>query len=205
MYPLRPPSRIVSNVAGLSLGLVLAVAPGALAGAVYQWTDADGGIHFTDDPSTIPKKFRDTVQQLRPPGEPKEPAGPPSAEPEGGLPAVSQPEATSKREPASEPVPSQAPPSEALDARGHNRDWWRQRVQEWESKKAEAEARLADAQERLGRERFLNATTGNMQRIQEISAEVSMYEEQIKEAENMLTDGLPDEARRAQAPPGWLR
>jgi hypothetical protein len=40
-----------------------------------------------------------------------------------------------------------------------------------------------------------------MQRIQEISAEVSMYEAQILEAENMLTDGLPDEARRAQAPP----
>lgn len=73
-------------------------------------------------------------------------------------------------------------------------------MQEWQNTKTDAQTKLADAQERLGQERFLNATTGTMQRIQEISAEVSMYEAQILEAENMLTDGLPDEARRAQAP-----
>jgi hypothetical protein len=178
---------------------VLAVAPAALAGAVYQWTDADGGRHFTDDPSTIPKKFRDTVQQLSPPDEPSEPKGPPSAEAEG----ESRPE--SPPEPASEPGRPQVSAPEAVDARGHNREWWWQRVQEWQTKKADAQTKLADAQERLGRERFLNATTGNMERIQEISAEVSTYEAQIREAENMLTDGLPDEARKAQAPPGWLR
>jgi hypothetical protein len=190
---------LVSKVPGLALGLALALVPCALAGAVYQWTDADGGIHFTDDPSTIPKKFRDAVQQLSPPDAPSEPKGPPSVEAEPESQRAKQPES------ASEPERPQVSPSEALDARGHNREWWQQRVQEWQTRKADAQARLADAQERLGRERFLNATTGNMQRIQEISAEVSMYEEQIKEAENMLTDGLPDEARKAQAPPGWLR
>ena len=191
--------RLVSKVPGLALVLVFALAPCSLAGAVYQWTDADGGIHFTDDPSKIPKKFRDTVQQLSPPDAPSEPKGPPSVETEP------EPRPAKPPEPASEPEPSQVTPSEAVDARGHDREWWRQRVQEWLTKKADAQAKLADAQERLGRERFLNATTGNMQRIQEISAEVSTYEEQIREAENMLTDGLPDEARKAQAPPGWLR
>jgi hypothetical protein len=55
--------------------------------------------------------------------------------------------------------------------------------------------------EQLGRN---DQTRPGQQRIRRFR-EVSMYEEQIKEAENMLTDGLPDEARRAQAPPGWLR
>jgi hypothetical protein len=197
-------SRVVWKVPGLALVFMLVLPSAALAGAVYQWTDADGGIHFTDDPSKIPSKFRNTVEQLSPPDEPKEPKDSPGREPESESPADPDPAPVSKRPPASELEPSQLP-SEPVDARGHNEEWWRQQVGEWEKKKADAEARLADAQERLGRERFLNPTTGNMKRIQDISAEVAMYEEQIREAEHMLTEGLADEARRAQAPPGWLR
>lgn len=202
-YHLSP--RTVSKLPGFTLAVLLALVLPAFAGAVYQWTDADGAVHFTDDPGKIPKKFRDSVQQLSPPDQPKEPAGPRSEEPEGGPPAEPEPGAAPKRESVSEPGPSRSLPSEPVDARGHNREWWRERVREWQAKKADAQAKLADAQERLGRERFLNATTGNMQRIQEISAEVSKYEEDIREAENVLTDVLPDEARKAQAPPGWVR
>ncbi|MEW6681874.1 MAG: DUF4124 domain-containing protein [Nitrospirota bacterium] len=199
IYRQRSPR--AAKILGLALAVVItfSLAPAALAGAVYQWTDADGAIHFTDDPGKIPKKFRDTVKEIRPPDEPDEPEGGPSSEPEA------QPRTQKQPEPASEPEPAQVAPSEPVDARGHNEKWWRQRVQEWQDQKADAQAKLADAQERLGRERFLNATTGNMLRIQEISAEVEMYEKQIREAENMLTEILPDEARKAQAPPGWLR
>jgi hypothetical protein len=197
---------LVPTVLILALVLLGAGVPDAVAaGGVYQWTDGNGAVHFTDDPGKIPKKFHDTVLELRPPDKEK-PKGIPSEEnPE----SASTPEAASKPEsvskPATEPERPQAAPYEAVDFNGHNRDWWQRRVQEWQNKKADAQEKLADAQERLGQERFLNATTGNMQRIQDISAEVSMYEAQILEAENMLTDGLPDEARRAQAPPGWLR
>ncbi len=182
-----------------ALALVLALAPGAGAAGIYQWTDSNGVVHFTDDPGKVPKKYHDTVREVQPPKEESEPDG------------ASAPEAqpTSKPRPRPTPTPDsdnrQYSPSEAVDAYGHNRDWWRQRVQEWEDKKAEAQAKLAEAQERLGRERFLNQTTGNMQRIQEISAEVTTYEAEIREAENMLAEELPDEARKAQAPPGWLR
>ncbi len=172
---------------GLGLALLLAIAPGTgAAGAVYQWTDADGVVHFSDDPGKIPKKFHGTVQELRRPDEPKAPNGINPEDAQGAQESVSK-------------------PAEAVDADGHNREWWQQRVRKWEQKKTDAQANLADAQERLGKERFLNATTGNMQRIQDISAEVSKYENDLREAENMLSDGLPDEARRAQAPPGWLR
>jgi hypothetical protein len=180
----------------LALALVLAFAPGAGAAGIYQWTDSNGAIHFTDDPGKIPKKYHDTVQEVvRPPDEESESDG------------ASSPEARPATKPRPEPAPDsdRASPPEAVDAHGHNRDWWQQRVQEWQDKKTEAQAKLADAQERLGRERFLNQTTGNAKRIQDISAEVSTYDAEILEAENMLTDGLPDEARKAQAPPGWLR
>jgi hypothetical protein len=189
----RSLARLVPKGLGPALAILLALASGAGAAGIYQWTDSKGVVHFTDDPGKVPKKYHDTVLEVQPPDEESEPNGTPS--PEG--------------RPTSKPVPApdadEYSPSEAVDAYGHNRDWWRQRVQEWRDKKAEAQAKLADAQERLGRERFLNQTAGNMKRIQDISAEVSMFEEQVREAEHMLAEELPDEARKAQAPPGWLR
>lgn len=193
---------LVPIVLGLVLILLGARVPNAIAaGGVYQWTDGKGVVHFTDDPGKIPKKFHDTVLELRPPDKEK-PKGIPSEE---GIESGPPPESPPKPASASEPERSQVLPSEPVDFHGHTRDWWRQRVQEWQNKKADAQANLTDARERLGHERFLNATTGNMERIQGISAEVSKYEAEVREAENMLTDGLPDEARKAQAPPGWLR
>lgn len=188
-----------ARILGPALAVVMTCAAGAVAGGVYQWTDSNGAIHFTDDPGKIPKKYHGTVQEVvRPPDEESEPDGAPAPE--------AQP---TKPRPRPTPTPGsdsrQSTPSEAVDAHGHSQAWWQQRVKEWQDKKVEAQAKLADAQERLGRERFLNATTGNMKRIQEISAEVLTYEEQIREAEKMLTEELPDEARKAQAPPGWLR
>lgn len=193
------------NIFGLALVVMVAVSGGAIAaGGVYQWTDEKGVVHFTDDPGKIPKKFHHSVQELRPPDkeEEKAPKGIPSEE--EGIESESRPASPPKAESESNRRP-QALPSDPVDFHGHNQEWWRQRVQEWQQKKTDAQARLVDAQERLGQERFLNATTGNMKRIQDISAEVSKYEEEVREAERMLTDGLPDEARRAQAPPGWLR
>lgn len=203
---------LVADLVPKSLGpvfaLLLAFAPGAIAaGGVYQWTDGNGAVHFTDDPGKIPKKFHNSVRELRPPDQEEEnaPKGVPSEEDMEAVAPVEAPPAVSPKPAPESESSSLVAPSEAVDFNGHNREWWRQRVQEWQAKKTDAQAKLADAQERLGKERFLNATTGNMKRIQDISAEVSKYERELKEAESMLTDGLPDEARRAQAPPGWLR
>jgi hypothetical protein len=196
---------MASNFCRLTLILAFAFASDVFAaGGIYQWTDVDGVVHFTDDPGKVPKVYRDTVQEIRPPEKPDQPKGAPPAagsEPESEREAPSNPGPAPKAEPEGRP----AAPSESVDQRGHDRDWWQQRVQEWQTRKAQAQEKLTDAQERLGRERFLNPTTGNMKRIQEISDEIARYEEQIREAEHMLTDQLPDEARKAGAPPGWLR
>lgn len=193
------------KIAGLALAAVMTCADVAIAaGGVYQWTDGKGVVHFTDDPGKIPKKFHHTVLELRPPEKENGPKTAPSENEEEGdqSESASRPESPSQSESS---VKSPPVPSEAVDGQGHTREWWRERVQEWEKRRTDAQANLADAQARLGHERFLNATTGNMERIQDISAEVSKYEAEVREAEDMLTDGLPDEARKAQAPPGWLR
>jgi len=159
----------------------------------YQWTDADGVIHFTDDPGNIPEGFRDTARQILHPDEPSMPKSPPSTAPESESP------------PGAQPQPPRVSRPEDVDANGHNREWWQERVQDWQSRKAEAEAKLADAQERLGRARYLDSTPAQSKRVQEITDEISKYENAIREADHMLTDGLSDEAREANAPPGWLR
>lgn len=182
-----------AKILGPGLAIVMGCSVGALGAGVYQWTDSQGVVHFTDDPGKVPKKYHDTVQEVQPPDTEESDDASPTAKPTPGP----RPTPDSDR--------GQYTPSEPVDAHGHTREWWRQRVQEWQETKTNAQVKLADAQDRLGRERFLNATTGNMQRIQELSAEVAMYEQQIREAETMLTDVLPDEARKAQAPPGWLR
>ncbi|MBI3812031.1 MAG: DUF4124 domain-containing protein [Nitrospirae bacterium] len=193
----RSPFHQVPQVFGLTLFLLVALVPDAMAaGVVFQWTDADGGIHFTDDPGKIPKDFRDTAQEIRRPDEPKDP---PSANPE----SESQPE--TQKKPASKSARPSISPSEAVDSHGHNREWWQQRIQNWQAKKADAQAKLADAQERLGLERFREPMPDSMQRKQGITDEISTYEKQIREADIMLTVDLPEEARKANAPPGWLR
>jgi len=164
--------------------------PAAFAADVtYQWTDADGVIHFTDDAGKIPENFRDSAQEIRHPDEPKKK---PSPAPE------------SESQPEIQPEHRRMIPSEAVDDNGHNREWWQDRVQEWQSIKADAQAKLADAQEQLGRARYLDSTPAQSKKVQEISAEISKYEKKIQEADSMLTDGLADEARQANAPPGWL-
>ncbi len=35
--------------------------------------------------------------------------------------------------------------------------------------------------------------------------EIEKYKQEIREAQEMLETVLPDEARKAGAPPGWLR
>ena len=158
----------------------------AVAGPFYQWTDSSGIVHFTDNAAKIPKENRDSAEEV--------------VLPEGS-------EHKDKREtpPAPGSADQRVPPSESVDSQGHNQEWWQQRVLVWMDKKAAAEAKLTDAHERLGREQFLNPAVGTYQRQAEIRDEISQYEEQVREAERMLEETLPEEAHKSGAPPGWLR
>lgn len=172
----RLPSGSLWKVLGLVIAL--ASAPCAVAGVFYQWTDEDGGVHLTDDLSKIPKNYRDAVREIPVPDE------------------VIKPEAAPSRPPDSA-APSQS--SEDLDFQGHNRQWWRQRLQEWRGRKASAEQSLAEARDRFNLRYF------NHQPLGDVRQEIEQYETDIREADRMLNDVIPEEARTAGAPPGWLR
>ncbi|OGW29409.1 MAG: hypothetical protein A2X56_04650 [Nitrospirae bacterium GWC2_57_13] len=151
----------------------------------YQWTDEKGVVHITDGLGKVPEKHRSKARQLettKPGEEDAEPAAP------SFYPPAPQPEVD----------------EEAL------KDEWRSRITEWRERLAEATER----RDRLQKERDgLFAAWGSSalapiaarQRAEEIDRDLERARKEIDEAQRMLTVVIPDEARRAGVPPGWLR
>lgn len=51
---------------GILLGLLLAGAGLAQAAEIYQWKDAAGKVHYTDNPMNVPAQYRDQKRDVRP-------------------------------------------------------------------------------------------------------------------------------------------
>jgi Domain of unknown function (DUF4124) len=66
--------------------LVLVSLPATAGAQMYRWVDAQGEVHITDDPNSIPEKYRPRGEQAAPQGA----APPPSAGP-GPAPSVGSP------------------------------------------------------------------------------------------------------------------
>ncbi|HXC62038.1 MAG TPA: DUF4124 domain-containing protein [Nitrospiria bacterium] len=166
--------------------LFLLFTPISLQAVVYKWLDEQGNVGFTDNPDSIPEKYRQNA--TRPDGttipqKPKTnitPAVPPSTNPTEDAPV--------------------------LDDQGRDKQWWRARVQEFRHRKevllAEKE-KLAANTEPLG-----NLGLGSIEANQQATKTKERLEQidsEVKEIEYNLTVLLPEEAREANAPPGWLR
>jgi hypothetical protein len=129
--------------------------------------------------------------------------------------------ASRQAQPSSAPAPYRAEPSVPADNNGHTQLWWKGKIAEWKKKLAEAQARYEKAQDDWNKYNGLvstlpagtttNPTVSDFQATQyqdlRGSARVAMDQAQadIEEAKRMLEEGLPDEARQAGAPPGWVR
>ena len=95
--------------------------------------------------------------------------------------------------------------SRDVDDQGHDREWWQKRVQEWERKKVGAQQQLARAQEEIKAIPLIPPTPERTQKREALRLEIQTSQAQIEEAEQMLNEKLPEEARKAGTPPGWLR
>ena len=151
-------------------------------GQVYQWTDEEGIVQMTDDPKHIPEKYRDRVNEVTLPNEREKPADRPKAD-----------------------GPAPFTPAERTDDQGHNRDWWQARVKEWRLKKTAAEQELAHANGQLAQARMAPPSIARRQAEIEAQEEIKRRQEEVQQAERILGEQLPEEARKANALPGWLR
>lgn len=151
---------------------------------LYQWTDEKGIVHITDNLGNVPEKFRERAKQseLIPEKE--------------GIGAVPEREA--------EPYQPEIGNEQRLKAE------WQQRFKDARSRLEKAEARRiqlekekADLFAAWGS--YALAPIANRQRAEEIDAELEEVQKEIDEARRYIEITLPDEARKAGVPPGWLR
>lgn len=150
---------------------------------IYKWVDEEGVIYFTDDFRKIPERYREKSEEVT-----LFPPTPPKVE----TPATPQP-----------PSP---PNEEKVDVQGHGRKWWQKQIKEWEQKRDRATVKIEELNREARNLEFRNI--GLSQRLAEqnrIRKKIHPIEQEREEAERMLNEILPEEARKAGAPPGWLR
>jgi hypothetical protein len=165
---------------------------------IYRWTDPQGGVHFTDDPSRIPAAYRGqaSVYQAR------QPDGSPA--PGDGL-----PNAPPSTPPAAAEAPSQARQTDLL---GRGPEHWQALARRWSAALAQHQAERDRLHTLSTYTRQLASATRDLrergrllmeaQRLERAIAEVDA---RIQAAHTMLHTTLPLEARRFGAHPDWLK
>jgi len=156
---------------------------------LYQWKDDRGTVHINDDAGKIPKKYRSQAEKIE---SLKDTEPGPSRE-SGGMTDVGEPPTSNEH-------------SEDLQ-----REMWLARLKEWRGKLANAEIRLSEL--KLKRDAALMrwggaAASGRLEgRVEasEIELQMKQVQDEIDEARNQIEVVIPDEARKAGVPPGWLR
>jgi peptidoglycan hydrolase CwlO-like protein len=155
---------------------------------LYEWTDEKGVGHITDTLGNVPEKYRSRARRVEIRKEKEQP---------GALPA--QPELTTTPQDQGAPVDDEARKAE-----------WRQKIKDWKSRLAESEKRHQELEEERNAlirpwGTFALASPDTRAKVGKVEEEMKAVQKQIDEARNMINVVIPEEARKADVPPGWLR
>lgn len=144
----------------------------------YRYNDDKGTITFTDNPASIPEKFKDKAQVI----------------------IMEKSESQDKKTERYFIMNQQGGKREYLDDNGHGEMWWRNYIQSWNNKLENAQKKLEE-----NRKKYFTDPTLDVFAKKKLQEEIEKNEEELKEAEKMLREVIPEEARKAGALPGWLR
>jgi hypothetical protein len=160
--------------------------------AFYQWTDAKGVEHFTDNRDKIPKRYLKKARKLET-----------SAEP-----APAKDQAPGPQAPQ---LPSQAPAQlsgpQSSGAGGHSEPWWRQRFAELRGDLKALEDGLSRKQEKLvelRRKRAIFVRIKDREAVNAMQDEISADEVCVNELRKRI-EALEQEAAREGVPAEWRR
>lgn len=166
----------------------------AISQEIYQWVDDKGTVHFVDDPTLVPEKYRDQVQKKKVPKEsPPAPAPVPQAE---------------KMKPESQSSSIQR------DRFGRGEEWWRQEMKQWEDKLKTAQTNYEKANQAWkAKEKELEDSKFKPEslkrrlkaEINELEEKTKGWEKEVKEATDMVQKVLPSQAEEDRADPNWLK
>ena len=188
-------------LAGLVISSVLAVGQ-----EIYRWVDEKGTLHYADDLSQIPEKYRDQIQTKKFPQETPPPSPPPFA-PASGAPKVIPKAMPREARPASEPA-------ERKDILGRGEDWWRGQAREWNGKLLAAQksheaalTELKNKEKEIGESKFKPDSLKRKLKaeMKALEEKVNGSKKQLEETRNMVERDLPKQAQEYHADPDWLK
>lgn len=154
----------------------------------YKWVDEKGAVHFTDDLSQVPERYRKGLERIG------------TLEEREAAPDRETPRAGEKKE----------APKEDLLGRGEG--YWRGRVKEWREKIKGLEERQEGLRKRYNElvERY-NESRSTAERAslrkerEQVKAEMDRNRTELEDARNMLENKIPEEADLFKAKREWLQ
>lgn len=165
---------------------------------IYRWVDEKGTIHYADDLTLVPERYRERVQKRKPQQESSpSPSIPPSPGP-----------------PGTEERPSSEPSSDRRDRLGRDEQWWRAKVKEWEDKFQNDQNNYdktyqawKSKEKELEDSKFKPNSLKRKIRaeIKDLEEKTKALEKEVNEAREMLEKVLPREAEENRADPDWLK
>jgi uncharacterized protein YukE len=154
---------------------------------LYQWTDEKGTVNIADGLDKVPKAYRDTAVKM----------GQPSKE-----------DADQKQQVQQQPgYPSRSGSGAADDA---GKGVWQQRMSGAKQRLAAAEKKYQELDQRRNEllQSWGGPASGRLDTRTEadsVEQEMRNVQREIDAARNDLDVVIPEEARKAGIPPGWLR
>ncbi len=152
-------------------------------GAIYQWEDTDGTVHFTDDFKKIPEQYRHQVEKK----------------------TSSRP----KKPPAQVETRQSSALEKKINAEGiaiKERSWWQGLARKWEGKQTESKGRIKELEIELNLLESEKKIPEKTKKKEKLRIEKAIKSAHLRHeiATRMLTSGLPEEAKRSGVPIEWL-
>jgi len=184
-------SLIKGGVAAGCLCLFLWTSAGAaeVQTTIFRWKDDQGMVHVTDSLDKVPEKYRDQVNQYDT-SRPADAAG------------------SQATQPAAQPG-GKATPGTGGDGQKAE---WQQRLRAAKQKLADAEGRQRSLEQRKAQLASPWGSAGAalppqnvLDEMKQIDAELKRTGQEIAQARRAIDVDIPEAARKAGVPPGWLR
>jgi hypothetical protein len=150
----------------------------------YRWVDKDGKEFFTNDPKQIPQEYRDHASTIKPD--------------ESRVSVGEQPIAPGKTSVES---------IDHKDKYGRNEEFWRKRAEKYrhQLRDYQYEYDLLVKKEKDEEDNPKVLTSKRKKALASREKKQAQLEKKIVKTKKILDVDLPEEARRADAYPGWVR
>jgi hypothetical protein len=153
----------------------------------YEWRDSKGGVHITDNLGEVPEQYRSKLRKID----------------------ISKGEEVGPEQQVQDETQfSSGAPTDQQEAA--SKAAWQKRIRDWKERLADAQKRYQDLDQKrleaLGM--WGGPASGHLEgRVEadRIAQDMKEVQLDIDEARDMIENVIPEEARKAGVPPGWLR